>query len=854
MTAADLRTMRWRWIALSVAVSAVAVLLVTLYVGSLLQLSPAQWRTFGGFVGLAFLLCTAPYQWQGMRAFVPIGNSLGRPADDPAGREQDLAGLTAALRAPIRVAVAGVFWWALGGLIVVVGVGILHPELRGYGLAVTYTSTLSAASVAVMIHFLLAKRLLRSALTVLSARVPDPDRRERASATLRLATKLRVTVLVIVIGSIGFAAFLAQRRSGDPLEAVEAGHQLRFLEFVLEREGPDVTDQIDSLSREAVALGIARGIVLLDARAEVVLAGPPDLLEASELASIRSADTSSGDGFESYSPNVFAWTRISGGRGILVAATPWSDIAPSTQRLTLAFVLLTLASGSIGLALTQLLAGDAGFAIGRLRQWFRQVAGGDLRTTAALESEDEFGALGRDFDRMVADLRSLVEKVSRAVDGVEGTAADLGAVSVDVAHATSDQVAAIAETRGAVDTANGRIGAIAGSADELAAAIEESSAAILELNASDEELNAMASTLAGRTDEIAASVEQAAAGVQRIAETTEHLSGAAEETSSSMEEIARSMQAVRDYAEENASMSRQVAEAAERGRDRVLETAAGMEAIRGSAAAAQQVVQALDRRAAEIGRVLDVIESVADSTHLLALNAAIIASQSGESGRAFSVVAAEIKTLARRVLGSAQEIGELIGSLQSESRNALAAIEEGGQSVEHGVALSQEAGKSLSEITESARRSGQRAEDIVTAVREQTHAAGHVSEQMERVRAGVTEIRNASAEQHRGNEVLRAASRNMRDVAQRVHHTTAGQASGTGQIGRSLESIREGIAHIHGALREQSQAMASASISLAQVGGRTETHAETAAALGRATQDLLERAGALRESLSRFRV
>ncbi len=620
------------------------------------------------------------------------------------------------------------------------------------------------------------------------------------------------------------------------------------------RQPHDIERQIDALSREAVALGVARAIVLLDAHAEVVLAGPTDLLQPSELASIRSAATPHGDGFDVFSPNVFAWTRLPYGQGILAAATPWGDVAPSTQRLTLAFALLTIASVSLGLVLTQLLAGDAGFAIGRLRQWARQVAAGDLHTTAVLESEDEFGALGRDFDRMVADLRSLLEQVSLAVDAVEGTAADLGAVSTDVSQATRDQVDAIGETRGAVDGATGRISAIAGSADELAAAIEESNASILELNASGEELNTTASVLAGRADGIAASVEQAAAGVHRIVETTEQLSGAAEETSSSMEEIARSMQSVHDYAEENASVSQRVAEAAERGRDRVLETVAGMEVIRGSAAAAQEVVRALDRRAAEIGSVLDVIENVADSTHLLALNAAIIASQSGESGRAFSVVAAEIKTLAKRVLGSAQEIGELIGALQAESRNAMATIEEGGQSVERGVALSDEAGKSLREITDEARQSGQRAEEIVAAVREQTRAAAHVSEQMDRVRGGVAEIRAASAEQRSGNEALMDASRTMRDVAQGVHRTTEEQARGTGQIGRSIESIRASIEHIHGALREQSRAMENASGFLARIDGRTETHVETTAALGRATQDLLERAGVLRSALHRFRV
>jgi hypothetical protein len=53
LTAAELRTLRWHWIALSTGVSAIAVVLVTLYVGSLLQLSAVQWRTFGGFERIA---------------------------------------------------------------------------------------------------------------------------------------------------------------------------------------------------------------------------------------------------------------------------------------------------------------------------------------------------------------------------------------------------------------------------------------------------------------------------------------------------------------------------------------------------------------------------------------------------------------------------------------------------------------------------------------------------------------------------------------------------------------------------------------------------------------------------------
>lgn len=894
MSTVDLTALRRHWMIVSIVVSTLAVLLVTLYIGSLLQLSASQWQSFGGFVALAFVLCTVPYQWQGMKVLEPVCRAL-RPARAPDvapapgvdshidaepqsasadGSRRAFDGLKAGLGAPLRIASAGLFWWALGGGIVVAGVGLRHPELRGYGLSVMYASTMSASFIAVTMHFLLAKRVLRDAVASLAALVPDPGERERAASTLALSVKLRLAVLGVVVGSVIFAAFLAQRRSGDPLEAAEARHQLRFLELVGERlfeqpvvevgageepgvappiEGP-VPGSLESLVREARALGLARDLVLLDGRAERVMAGPEDRLAAAELESIRRSRGGRGDGFDVFSPNVFAWIRLPEGRGILVAATPWEEVAPSSQRLTRSFALLTLTSVGLGLLLTQLLASDAGFAIGRLREWSRRVAAGDLQSGAPLESEDEFGALARDFERMVSDLRRLIENVSGAVEAVEGSAADLDGLSGDVMQATRDQVEAIGSTRGAVDDASRGIEAIAGSADELASAIEESSTSILELNATGEALNATAATLAGHADEVASSVEQTAIGVQRIVDSTEELSTAAEETGSSMEQIERSLQSVSQYAEENATTSQSVADAAERGRERVLETAAGMEAIRSSSAAAMQVVQTLDRRALEIGNVLEVIEGIADGTQLLALNAAIIASQAGEAGRAFSVVAEETRMLADRVLGSAKEIGVLVEALQAESRNALATIEEGSGSVERGVALSQEAGKSLGEITEFATQSGRRAEEIVASVSEQTRAATHVREQMERVRSGVSKIRETSAEQRSGNEILMQASRSMRDVARRTVQTTEEQARGTGQIGHSVESIRASIELIHGALRDQSKAMENASVSLSRIEDRTQTHADTSAALGGTVHHLLERAGSLRAALSRFRL
>jgi methyl-accepting chemotaxis protein len=481
-----------------------------------------------------------------------------------------------------------------------------------------------------------------------------------------------------------------------------------------------------------------------------------------------------------------------------------------------------------------------------------RIAAGDLVEAISIEGEDELGGLARRFEHMTSWLRETVGSVATAADEVDAAAERLAAVAGDVAATTSEQVQGIQHAAGSTEAIRGQIEGITGSTRTLTESVDESSSSLAELGSAGEQLHATASVLTEKVDTVSASIDRMIESVQRVVASAEDLSGAADETAGGLEQMAATMGHVDRSAADTARLSDRVVDAAERGRERVRETMEGMEGIRAASEAAERVIRDLAGRVEAIGAILGVIDDVADETNLLALNAAIIAAQAGDQGRAFSVVADEIKELADRVLENTQEIGSLIRSVQQESQSAAQAMERGAHRVQSGVALAAEAGVALDEITTAARQSGEHVRGIVGAVKEQADASGHIVGLMERVRARVDQIRGAGLQHERGNEVVRRSALAMREVARQVADTTREQARGTASIGRSVERVKDAAAEIHRALQEQGRASADAADFLEQVHARTATHQESAVTLAEATEGLLRQAHGLRESIRRF--
>ena len=487
-----------------------------------------------------------------------------------------------------------------------------------------------------------------------------------------------------------------------------------------------------------------------------------------------------------------------------------------------------------------------------------RIGQGDFNVRIRSDRRDEIGDVARAFEGMAASLRSMLGHVAGAADGVEATSSEIASASRTVAAVTADQVRGIQQTAAAMEEINARVSGVAAtaatSARALNVSVEGSTSSFREMARTGDELNHNAAALNAQVDEVSASIEQMLRSAQRVSAGADELARAAEQTSTSMEEMARSTQRADRNAEEGAHLSTRVLETAEKGRARVMETIQGMEVIRVATETAEGVIRGLAARVKEIGTIVKVIDDVSDETNLLALNAEIISAQAGEHGRAFSVVAGQMKNLSNRVLAGTKEIRGLIEAVRAESGNAIGAIEHGSRSVGSGVELAAEAGESLEEITGATRESGTRMLEISSAMSEQSEAVSRVVRLMQNVLSGVEQIRKAGREQKASNEAVLRGSSAMREVAQQVSGATGQQARSAARIGENIETVRRAVEEINHILQEQSAACHEAAGVLDSVSERTGSNEEAARRLEEVMRELLSQAETLRQEVRRFRI
>jgi len=484
----------------------------------------------------------------------------------------------------------------------------------------------------------------------------------------------------------------------------------------------------------------------------------------------------------------------------------------------------------------------------------RRVSDCDLTARSEQLGEDELGTLAESLNRIGENLAVTLSRVQNVTGGVAivierisktGSAVSAGAVTVsarvvDTSSSMSDMIASLK--------------GIADNVEVLAQSAEESSSSILQMAATNDEVAENIQALAASVEETTAAIEQMTYSIKEVAKNIEDLSATTEETSSSMNEMDVSISQVETNANETAKLSEQAQRDAESGAEALSRTLGGIDKIKESSKEAASVIEALGKKIAAIGNILNVIDDVAEQTNLLALNAAILAAQSGEHGKGFAVVADEIKDLAERTGASTKEISELIRAVQEQSKNAITAMDRGVRNVEEGVRLGQETETALKKIQESSQKSTLMVKAIARATIEQARGSKQVTMAINRIAETVQQIATATAEQARGSEQIMKSAEKMKAITKHVERSAQEQARGSKQITRAIESISEMVHHLNRAQKEQTRGSEQVMTAVVQIKQVAEAQTHSVRDLEAAIVDLASQAEVLRGEVRRFKI
>ena len=277
-------------------------------------------------------------------------------------------------------------------------------------------------------------------------------------------------------------------------------------------------------------------------------------------------------------------------------------------------------------------------------------------------------------------------------------------------------------------------------------------------------------TLVGQVQVTASRVTETTSQVDQT--STELLAASTEQlheiraTGDAVLQMAGRITEVSAQAQQVAGVARQSREAAEQGLTAMQNNREGMNAIRDQIQETSKRIKRLGESSQEIGEITELISDITEQTNVLALNAAIQAASAGDAGRGFSVVAEEVQRLAERSADATRRIAALVKAIQTDTQDAVAAMERSTSGVVQGTKLSDAAGGALEQIDSVARQLDSMVADITARTQQEAQGANAVASNIQHIFA-----------------VTEQTSEGTRSTAKMVH-----------ELSRSAEALKTSVA------------------------------------------------------------
>src|SRR5512135_202621 len=271
------------------------------------------------------------------------------------------------------------------------------------------------------------------------------------------------------------------------------------------------------------------------------------------------------------------------------------------------------------------------------------------------------------------------------------------------------------------DLADGDLTIRATVSEDITGAIADS------VNYTTDELRKLVSRVITASQQVARATGEAGTVTKELLGATQRQAAEIRDAGSAVELMTKSIQEVDSSAAQSSEVARRTLEVTEQGTRAVQNAVASMDSIREQIQDTSKRIKRLGESSQEIGEIVDLISDITEQTNVLALNAAIQAASAGEAGRGFAVVAEEVQRLAERSAEATKQIGVLVKTIQSDTQDAVTAMEKSTQGVVDGARLSDTAGQALREIEHSTRELTDLVNSISVSTQVQTDMAREVA-------------------------------------------------------------------------------------------------------------------------------
>jgi len=539
--------------------------------------------------------------------------------------------------------------------------------------------------------------------------------------------------------------------------------------------------------------------------------------------------------------------------GSILLRLDTSSLAQRVRALLLIVAVVLAAAGAAGALVARRLQRQIARPLGELIENTSAVTQGDLTRPLAQAGNDEVGALVSSFNAMTVGLRDLVVQVRQSIGAVSDITRVLEERGGSLANHASRQGAAVAESAESVEQVSESIQSVNAHVERLADASHDTSSSIIQLDAAIGEIASHMDQLASAIDTTSSAVTQVTSSISEVVDGAESLQRASDETAERLGDLSSSVLQVKENAAQSHELSQESSREASEGMAAVRETIAAMGEIQASFGVFEGNVSRLAQKSTSIQEIVRVIEGVAEQTSLLSLNAAIIAAQAGEHGRAFSVVAEQVKELADRTHRSAREIADLIADVQQDTESAVSAVTEGVTLVERGVQRSNVAGEVLDRILEKTRSSSERVHQIVEATGRQSMDLERVDRALREVKSIVERINHSSHDQEQATREIGAVVENLRELGSAVRGSIDEQRRGSRLITQAAASVTDMVNQIVEATSNQTKGSEAIQTALQVFKDVTEETTLGADAINTSVASLLERAAHLETKIGRFK-